>query len=316
MRPHRLGLRAVLPLALAALLGSIACAKKTDAPTHVVIGISTLRISLPAFVAVDRGLFAKRGLDVEVKPFDTAQPLADELAAGRLDAAGYVAFPILFGREGGPPKMKLVTAIVEDAQHPLSYLLVKKGSGLKGVAALKGKNVGLLPTVAYRKWMEAILAHDGLAPGEVTLTPVAPPMEVEMLANGGIDALFTGDPMATAAIARGVAERASDTPDVPRVLGEPFPFGTFAVSEQLATEKPAAAAAIRDALDEAIGLIAADQSVGRAALASRLREAERAWAGQYPDARYLASKELGAEKLAHALELAGSKADPKDYVLP
>jgi ABC-type nitrate/sulfonate/bicarbonate transport system substrate-binding protein len=128
----------------------------------MVIGVSTLRISLPVFVAEQHGLFAKHGIEAEVRRFDTAQPLADELGAGRIDAGGYVAFPILFGPGAPPPRVRVVTAIVEDAAHPLSYLLVKKGSGLRGVAALKGRRIGILPTAAYRRWLEAILQHDGL----------------------------------------------------------------------------------------------------------------------------------------------------------
>src|SRR5271165_6112251 len=201
------------------LLLVAACSKAASRSERIVIGVSTLRISLPVFVAAEHGLFAKHGLDVEVRRFDTAQPLADELAAGRIDAGGYLAFPIVFGPGGPPPRVRVVTAIVEDASHPISYFLVRKGSGLRGVASLAGRKIGILPTVAYRRWLEAVLQHDGVALDQVTILPVAPPLQVDSLAGGGVDALFTGDPMATAALARGVAEPLTDSPDVPRVLG-------------------------------------------------------------------------------------------------
>jgi NitT/TauT family transport system substrate-binding protein len=274
----------------------------------MVIGVSTLRISLPVFVAEQRGLFAKHGIDAEVRRFDTAQPLADELAAARIDAGGYVAFPILFGPGAPPPRVRVLTAIVEDAGHPLSYLLVKKGSGLRGVAALRGRRIGILPTAAYRRWLEAILQHDGLRPEDVSIVPLAPQQEVDALAGGGVDALFTGDPMATAAIARGLAEPATDTPDVPRVLGEPFLFGTFAVTEAFAQAHPERAGALAAALDEAITLIAADPEVGRAAMKPYVRETERPFVDRYPPARYLRSGEVGAAQLDRALELAGTAA--------
>ncbi len=298
------------------VLVTVSCTRTPEPPQKVVLGVSLLRISLPVFVALDEGLFTQRGLQVETQTFDTAQPLADELAAGRLDAAGFVAFPILFGRQGPAPKVRVVGAIVEDSKHPISYLLVKKGSPLHSVAALKGKTVGILPTIAYRKWLEAIVAHDGLAPGDVTITPIAPALQVDTLANGGVDALFTGDPMATVALARGVAEPATETPDVPRVLGDPFVFGTFAVSETLATGRPEVAAKVREAIDEAIARISADQSIGRRALGSRLRETERAFADRYPDARYLSSKQLTQDQLAHTLSLIGTTAQAKDLLLP
>jgi len=282
----------------------------------MVIGVSTLRISLPIFVAEQHGLFAKHGIDAEVRRFDTAQPLADELGAGRIDAGGYVAFPILFGPGAPPPKVRVLTAIVEDAAHPLSYLLVKKGSGLRGVAALRGRRIGILPTAAYRRWLEAILLHDGLRPQDVSIVPLAPSLEADALAGGGVDALFSGDPMATAAMARGIAEPATDTPDVPRVLGDPFLFGTFAVTEDFAQKNPERARALAAALDEAITLIAADPAVGSVAMKPYVRESERAFVDRYPAARYLRSGEISAAQLDRALELAGTGARAATVALP
>jgi NitT/TauT family transport system substrate-binding protein len=282
----------------------------------MVIGVSTLRISLPVFVAEQHGLFVKHGVEAEVRRFDTAQPLADELGAARIDAGGYVAFPILFRPGAPPPRVRVFTAIVEDAAHPLSYLLVKRGSGLRGVAALRGRRIGILPTVAYRRWLEAILRHDGLKPEDVSIVPIAPPLEVDALAGGGVDALFTGDPMATAALARGIAELATDTPDVPRVLGEPFLFGTFAVTEDFAQKYPAQARALADALDEAITMISTDPAVGTAAMQPYVRETERPFVDRYPAARYLRSREIGAAQLDRALELSGTGARAATVALP
>src|SRR3974390_2311777 len=144
--------------AIAGLICLAACSRRGAAGgSHMVIGVSTLRISMPVFVAEQHGLFTKHGIDAEVRRFDTAQPLADELGAARIDAGGYVAFPILFGPGAPPPKVRVLTAIVEDAGHPLSYLLVKKGSGLRGVAALRGRRIGILPTAPSRRWPGAIL---------------------------------------------------------------------------------------------------------------------------------------------------------------
>lgn len=279
-----------------------ACSRPATPTTErVLLGVPLLRISQPVFVAAERGLFARHGLTVELKQFDTAQPLADELAAGRLDAAGYLALPILFSREGGPPKVRVVTAIVEDETHPLSFLLVKPDSSLDSVAALAGKNVGILPTLAYRRWLEAVLKHHGVDPASVTVTPLAPQLQLEALAGGGVDALFTGDPMATAGIARGLARPLTSGAEVPRALGAPFFFGTFAVSERLATTRPQATENLVAALDEAIALIAADEQVGRTALANAVREGDRAWVARSPSTKYLASGAVTVEALDAAL---------------
>lgn len=304
-----------LAAAVAAMLASADC-RRTSERRPVIIGVSALRISLPVFVASEHGLFARHGLDVELRRFDTAQPLPDELAAGRLDAGGYVAFPILFGPTAPAVRLRVLTAVVEDTTHPLTWLLVRKGSGIHGTAALRGRRIGILPTVAYEQWLEAVLRHDGVEPGAPTILPIAPGLEIDALERGGIDALFTGDPMATAALARGVAEPATDTPDVPRVLGDPFLFGTFAVTEELATSRPEAARSLREALDEAIGILEADPSQGTHAMAAYVRDSERPFLERYPPTRFLRSNELGKEQIDAALRLAGGRVTAPDVLLP
>ena len=119
--------------------------------------------------------------------------------------------------------------------------------------------------------------------------------------------------MATAAMARGVAEPATPTPDVPRVLGEPFLFGTFAVTEGLPTAK---AHALRDALDEAISILEADPSEGPRAMAPYVRESERPFVERYPPTRFLRSAEVGVDPLDRALRTAGSRLAGTDVALP
>jgi ABC-type nitrate/sulfonate/bicarbonate transport system substrate-binding protein len=284
-----------------------ACSRSEPTAEHVVIGVPLLRIAQPVFVAADHGLFERRGLHVELRRFDTAQPLADELAAGRLDAAGYMALPILFSREGGPPRVKVATAIVEDDAHPISFLLVKARSPLGSVEELAGKNVGILPTLAYRRWLEAVLANHGLSPGAVTVTPLAPQLQLQALEGGGVDALFTGDPMATAALARGIAQPLTAAAEVPKALGAPFFFGTFALNEAFVARRPAAAAAVVEALDEAIGLIDKDPDVGRTALSHALKEGDRAFLSQAPIAKYLSSTAVTAGALDAALQRESAK---------
>ena len=282
-------------LACAALAVSLGGCAKRAAPTRVVVGVSALRISLPIFVAQSRGLFARHGLTVELKPFETAQPLADEVSDGRIDAGGYVAWPILFlsARRGAQPP-QAATSIVEDAGHRLSYVLARRGSGLQFPRDVRGRRVGILPTVAYRKWLDAMLTASGVRADEVSVVPVAPPLQSQTLASGGVDLLFTNDPMATAMLGAGVAEVADPDPSCPRILGTPFRFGTFALSSRFVRARPDVARRLVDALDEAIALVRADQASARRAMAPFVRPQERAWVDRYPDASFLTSRETTA----------------------
>jgi len=293
-------LRVVVRRVLAMVLGCALAACNTPAPPHhVVVGVSRLRISLPVFLAADRGLFAAHGLDVDLRVYDTAQPLADDLYMGHVDAGGYVAYPIVFlASKDAAERPRVVTTLVEDADHRLSYGLARAGSPLRFPADAAGKRIGILPTVAYRRWLDALLQAAHVDPASVTVVPIQPALEAQALDSGDVDLLFTNDPMATAMIARGVARIADDGAPCARRLGDPFVFGTFLVGHELATGRPDDARRLVAALDDAIALMRRDRAAAPAAFAKYLRPEERAYADRYPPSRYLTSGETPPSTLA------------------
>lgn len=73
------------------LAGALAACDATDAKSAqsrepLTVGYSALRISLPVFVARQRNMFARHGLEVELRRYETAQPLVEEVLDGRVDA--------------------------------------------------------------------------------------------------------------------------------------------------------------------------------------------------------------------------------------
>ena len=292
----------------AAIAGGASCAREPGRPGRVILGVSKLRISQPVFVAAERGLFTRHGLDVELRVYDTAQPLADDVMRGEVDAGGYVAFPIVFlaSRHATRPP-RAVTALVEDRDHRLSYVLARPGSGLRFPRDAGGRRIGILPTVAYRRWLEAILRAAGGDPASVTIVPVAPALQAQSLAEGGIELLFTGDPMATAILARGLGEIVDDGAPCAARLAEPFHFGTFLLTDELAAGRPDDAARLVAALDDAIALMRSEPGAGPAAMAGHLRPEERAVVDRYPPTRYVTSREVApgmlAAEIARAREL-------------
>ncbi len=293
---------AILSLALAC-----GCAEEPERGT-LEVGYCALRISLPLFVAEREGFFAARGIDVRLRRYETAQPLVEELLDGRLQAGGYAALPIVFtaaSRDGA--RARLATAMIEDRDHPISALIRRAGSdAIRSPADLRGRTVGILPTVAYRRWLEAIVREAGVDPGQVRVTPISPPQQAAALSGGGVDALFTNDPMATAIVESGAGELVSVAP-VPEALGGSLVFGAFLIHPRLWRERPEDARRLVTALDDAIRFIEADQDAARAHMRSFVREPERPFVERYPDARYLtsaaATEEVFAREARRALEL-------------
>lgn len=286
---------------LALALAAAACAGCPDgdggsasdgAGEPLVVGYSALRISLPVFVAAERDLFARHGLEVELRRYETAQPLVEEVLDGRVLAGGYAALPIVLtaaSQDGS--EVRLATAMVEDAEHPVSYLLRRDGDGaIRSAADLEGRRVGILPTVAYRRWLDAILKDAGVAPSDVRVMPLAPPQQTAALAGGGVDALFTNDPMATATLSSGVGERFGPKAPVPDALGGRLLFGSFLVHPRLVEHRPEQVRRLLAALDDAIAFIKREQGAARRHMRPFVREPERPFVARYPDARYRSAR--------------------------
>ena len=274
-----------------------------EQPSPLAVGYSALRISLPVFVAEERGLFDRHGVEVELRRYETAQPLVEEVLDGRVLAGGFAALPIVYtaaARDGSSAHVAL--AMVEDAEHPVSYLLRRRGeTSIAGVADLRGKRIGILPTVAYRRWLETILADAGIDPSEVTITAIAPPQQMAALEGRGVDVLFTNDPMATAAIGAGVAERVGPDAPVVAATGEPLVFGSFVVHPRLVRERPRDVDRLLAALDDAVRIIETDQAGARETMLEYVRAPERPHVPRYPDAHYLTSAELDEARLREAV---------------
>jgi len=268
------------------------------------IGYSALRISLPVFVAKERGLFEEHGLDIELKRYETAQPLVEEVLDERVLAGGFAALPIVFtAASRDAAEVRLALGMVEDAAHPVSSLLRRAGdTSISSVSDLRGKTVGILPTVAYRHWLEAMLVHAGVPLSEVSIVALAPPQQTAALEHGGVDALFTNDPMATATVESGVGVSVGDVAPVTAVSGGSLVFGSFLVSPRLARERPRVVGRLLRALDEATRLIHEDQRAARQAMVRYVRAPERPYVARYPDARYLTSAEFDDGALSGAVQ--------------
>jgi ABC-type nitrate/sulfonate/bicarbonate transport system substrate-binding protein len=85
-----------LVLGLSVLGFSTGCHSASENPKTVKIGYSKLRTTLPVFVAETQGLFKKHGIEAQLIPYDTAQPLMQALIPGSIDLGGYTALPITY----------------------------------------------------------------------------------------------------------------------------------------------------------------------------------------------------------------------------
>ena len=282
--------RAFLLTLCIALLGASVRVRAAD--QDVDIAYSALRISLPIFVAMEKGYFRDEGLNVKLIRFDTAQPMMQALVAGTVKVAGYCALPITYNAMlRGGKELYFVTSLFEDQSHPLSWILVRPDApqGL-AIRDLAGKSIGILPTVAFQKWIEQILIQNSLDPKSVTVSGVAPEMQQAALQSGQVDALFTSDPMATAMLKRGVARKMTDGAIVPKTLGDPMLFGSFNVDKQWADRNPEVFAKIVRAIDRAALYSHEHPDEAKLAMKPYVDDAQRSYVAFYSDTSYAGIK--------------------------
>lgn len=174
--------------------------------TPITIGYRAHDLYAPVFVGIEKGIFAKHGLDVKAVKFESTNQLTDALIAGSIDTAlGGVNTPLVFTiEEKAPGTIKIFSVFKETAEQAASYVLVKPNSDIKSVADLKGKKVGSYTgsTVAV---LYKMMVGKYFDPKDATLIQMKPELEVAALESGQVDAIIILEPGATAAVQKGAA---------------------------------------------------------------------------------------------------------------
>jgi NitT/TauT family transport system substrate-binding protein len=119
---------------------------RSETPLKATIGVLRLSSSAPVFIAQDKGYFRDEGLDIELKFFDAAQPIAVATAAGNVDF-GVTAFTAGLYNLAGKGTLKVIGGMSrEKAGYPLiGYFASNKAyaAGLKTPKDLAGKRVAV-----------------------------------------------------------------------------------------------------------------------------------------------------------------------------
>ena len=169
-------------------LSSVASAQQPD---KVVLGVGIDATYGEVFVAVDKGFFARQGIDATYKTFEAGGMSIAAAAAGtvQVGAAGelpglkpvsdgarivYVATGVYTGKSGG-------TGVVSGIRKP-DDLIGKK------VAVLKGSTSELYQTLFFRK-------HN--LDGKAEVVNVAVPEMIPAMARGDVQAIFVWEPWLT-----------------------------------------------------------------------------------------------------------------------
>src|ERR1700755_1862807 len=140
-------MQGMLRLALAGLLLALASLQAhADEVLKAKVGVLRLSSSAPVFIAQDKGYFREAGLEVELKFFDAAQPIAVATASGDVDF-GVTAFTAGLYNLAGKGTLKVIGGMSrEKAGYPLIGYFASNAAyaaGLKAPKDLAGKRIAV-----------------------------------------------------------------------------------------------------------------------------------------------------------------------------
>ena len=191
----------------------------TDVAAQDVVKVGHLGITAdaPIYIAIEKGYFKERNIEIKLEPFVSAAPAMAPLATGEIQVVGGGVGPALFNAYARAFPVRVVGHRSRDVEgNALDTLMVR--SDLKGqiqrAADLKGRKIAInAPGSPLTYLVGKLLEGEGLSLKDVELVYMSWPDMGPALANKAIDVGAIVEPFSTQYEERGLAsiwKRASD----------------------------------------------------------------------------------------------------------
>ncbi|MFZ3566054.1 ABC transporter substrate-binding protein [Streptomyces sp. BH097] len=227
--------------------------------TQVTVAALPLTDSAALYIARDRGLFKKEGLDVRIQPVQQSIQALPALSKGQVDviaSANYVTF--LQAQEKGTLDVRILAEGVRTAPHMMD-VLVPKDSPIKSADDLKGKKVAVnILNNIQTLTLDAILDKRGA--GRPAYRQIAFPQMGAALEKGQVDAVHVVEPF-DGAIQHGLKARVLVDGAASPV--ESLPISGYVTTAAYAKRNPDTAAKFKRAIEAASKIADADPAVVR-----------------------------------------------------
>ena len=183
---------AALAFAFAALLPAAA-----DAADTLRIAASRAPVSLPLYVAQQRGFFADEHLDVVIADCIGGTRCLRQLLDDKADLATSSEMPVVL-QAFAHSDVAIVATIVHASDN--LKLIARKASGVTRSEQLDGRRLGVIAGTASQYELETHLLTVGIDPRHVTMVPLQAEETAAALQSGRIDAIAVWEPYGYAAL--------------------------------------------------------------------------------------------------------------------
>lgn len=154
-------------------------------------------------------------------------------------------------------------------ESPYYTILVPPGSPIQSLADLSGKKIGVNPGSTARSWLTSCLKQV-VDPLTVQIVPLQQQLQLQALGAGEIDALYTGDPLVTIALARSIGRVLVRGPEN-QYMFDPMATGAGVLSSSFVKAKPETARRFIAAMNEVTDFMRANEKEARSVIAKRAR---------------------------------------------
>ncbi len=155
------------------------------------IAVSRTPLSLPLFVAQEKGYFAAEGLDVQVDECLGGQRCLKSVLEGRADLATVGDLPIALNSFDRTDYSVIATFV--NSNDDLK-LIARQGGGSAEPLALAGKRIGVVIGSSAQYFLDLHLLNVGVDPRGLQIINFAPEETVDALVSGKVDAIAVWEP--------------------------------------------------------------------------------------------------------------------------
>ncbi len=234
------------------------CAPAATSPAEtptLKLAIIPVLDALPIYVAQAEGLFAARGLKVELIPVRSASERDQLITSGQADGMiNEVVLTMFFNKE--TIQIQIVRfARAATPESPIFRILASQKSGITTVAGLKNVDIGVSKGTVIEYLTERLLQAEGFTLSEIKT--IAIPNIVDrttLLINGELQAAMLPDPFASQAAGQGAVIVLEDN------LHPEYSHSTISFRKAVIDAQPEAIRSFLAAVEEAVGKINAEPS--------------------------------------------------------
>ncbi|WP_017540265.1 ABC transporter substrate-binding protein [Nocardiopsis halophila] len=222
-----------------------------DGARAVTVGAIPIVDVAPLHLAVDQGLFADRGLEVEVVNTSGGAQAVPGVASGDFDFAFGNVTSLLVARDAGLPMKVVANGVATTGEQGADFggIVVPEDSPIESAQDLEGATVAVnnLENIGDTTVRNSV-RKDGGDPAAVEFMELPFPDMPAAVEKGEVDAAWVVEPFLTTALDGGATEIASNFVDAhPRLT-----IAAYFTSEQVLAEAPELVADFTSAMDEAL----------------------------------------------------------------